>query len=55
MSQLSLSLLEALIMSASSFYTALSTFGPSAVETSLGDIDDAFIGHTSERYNKNLQ
>ena len=42
-------------MSASSFYTALSTFDRSGVGFSLGDIDDAFIGHTSERYNKNLQ
>ena len=42
-------------MNAGSFHTALSTFGPSAVESSLGDIDDAFVGHTSERYNKNLQ
>lgn len=42
-------------MNASSFHIALSTFGSSAVESSLGDIDDAFVVHTPECYNKNLQ
>jgi hypothetical protein len=42
-------------MNASSFYISLSAFGRSSVESSLGDIDDAFVGRTSERYNKNHQ
>ena len=42
-------------MSASSFYTALSTFDRSGVGFSLGDIDDVFVGHTSKRYKKNHQ
>jgi hypothetical protein len=42
-------------MSASSFHTALSTFDRSGVGFSLGDIDDAFVGHTFKRYKRTIK